>query len=281
MGIRERSDYMTGHGGLRLFFRVWEPEEPTGSLVLVHGVNEHTGRYHHVARFFAERGMAVYGLDHRGHGRSEGVRCYVERFEDYLHDLRQMVDLASIHGKPLMLGHSLGGLISFRYGLAYPETIAALILSSPYFQLKLKVNPIERMAAPLLAKLLPRLQLPGKLPARVLCRNPEVVKAYEEDPYIHKGVTPRWFMESERVRTELYEGAAAQMRLPVLFLQSGDDHLVDPEGTRAVYEALTHSRKAFRLYPEAYHELLNDPGYEAILLEIVNWLKEQELTAKM
>ncbi|HYF93667.1 MAG TPA: alpha/beta hydrolase [Symbiobacteriaceae bacterium] len=275
--ISERTGNFTGAGGVRLFFRIWEPEAPRATLVLVHGMNEHIGRYAHVAQFFAERGFAVYGMDHRGYGQSEGPRCHVNRFEEYLEDLRLLVDMAQERTRPFMVGHSLGGLIAFRYALAYPDTIEALVVSSPFFAQKTKVDPVTRALAPILSLMLPRLQLSVPFAPENVCRDPDIVQKYATDPLVGRKATPRWFTEATRAGLACHQGLTQSMKLPVLFLQAGDDLIVDPEGTRAVYAQVPHQRKAFKLYPGKYHEIFNDPGREEVFQDILNWLQEQEL----
>lgn len=275
--IRENSGFLTGGGGVKLFYRTWMAEAPRAAMVLVHGMNEHIGRYAHVAEYFVNQGFAVYGLDHRGYGRSEGVRCHVDRFEEYLEDLRLLVDMAREHGTPFMVGHSLGGLISFRYALAYPETLKALVVSSPYFGRKTEVDAVTRTLAPVLSFMLPRLQLSVPFAPENVCRDPEIVQQYANDPLVGRKATPRWFIESSRAALACHQGLTQGMKLPVLFLQAGDDLLVDPEATRTVFGLVPHDQKAFKLYPGKYHEIFNDPGCEAVFQDILNWMQEQDL----
>lgn len=276
--VMEQSGFLTGTGGVKLFYRTWKPEQPKGSMVLVHGMNEHIGRYAHVADFFANQGFAIYGLDHRGYGQSEGPRCFVSRFQDYLDDLRIVVEMAAKeHGTPMMVGHSLGGLISFRYALAFPETLRALVVSSPYFAGRTKVDPVTRAMAPLLSFMLPRLQMQVPFKPENVCRDPEVVTRYATDPLVGRTATPRWFMELNRAALACHQGLTQGMKLPVLFLQAGDDLLVDPEATRTVFGQVPHERKAFKLYPGKYHEIFNDPGHDEVFHDILNWMREQDL----
>lgn len=275
--MREQTGHFQGQGGLKLFYRVWEPEQPQGSILLVHGMNEHSGRYGHVAEYFAGHGLAVFALDHRGYGQSEGTRCHVDRFEDYLSDLRTFADTAQRYGKPIMAGHSLGGLIAFRYAVAYPETIKALVVSSPFFRAKVEPKPIEKALAPLLSLVMPRLQMPSGLSPADVCRDPEVVRAYATDPLVGTKATPRWFTECTRAALACHQGLSAGLEVPALFLHAGDDKLTDPEATRAVYEQVPHSRKRLKLYPGLYHELFNEPERAQVFEDVLNWLREQEL----
>ena len=276
--MRENSGHLTARGGLKLFYRTWEPDQPTGTVVLVHGMNEHIGRYEHVAQFFAGHGFAVYALDQRGFGQSEGDRCYVDRFEDYLADLHQFVQTAQSYGKPIMIGHSMGGLIAFRYALAYPETLSSLVVSSPFFGVRVQASAVQKALAPLMSLMIPKLQLAVPFAPEAVCREPEIQQKYAADPLVWKKTTPRWFTETTRARLACHEGLTAGMKLPVLFLQAGEDKLVDPLATRAIYEQVPHNRKAFKLYPEMYHEIFNDPDRQVVFADILAWLGEQHLT---
>lgn len=277
--METRTGSLTGLGGLKLFYRVWEPKRSTGSIILVHGVAEHTGRYQHVADFFAAMGLTVYAPDHRGHGKSEGPRSHVDRWGDYLHDLDLMVAVASETGKPIMLGHSMGGLITFRYALAYPEKLRAVILSSPWFGTQAKVSKVELALAPLLSRLVPMLRMPPKLAAADVCRDPAVVAAYAADPLIEVKFTTRWAVEGLGAIAASHQEAGT-FNLPVLFLQAEADRLVDPASTRAVFDRLRSDRKTYKMYPAMYHEILNDPAKDQVFADIRKWLNEQGLTSQ-
>lgn len=266
---------MIGVGGLKLYYRKWEPSHPVGSLVIVHGTNEHIGRYQHVVDYFAAKGMAVYALDQRGYGRSEGVRCYVDHFSDYLSDLQRFLTLCHLRA-PVMVGHSLGGLIAYRYAVTYPQGLSGLILSSPFFALRYPVGLLRRFVAPVLSRAAPRLQLKFSIPGKLLTRNPAVAEAYEADPLVGKTITPRWFMECQRAARDSLKGSGS-LTVPVLFLQAGEDYLVNPDAARIVYESVPHDRKRFRLYLTKYHEIFNDPGYKEVFAYIWQWLNEQGL----
>jgi len=276
--MRERSGTLTGLGGLKLFYRCWEPERAQGSLVLVHGAGEHVGRYEHVAAWFADRGFAVWAMDHRGHGRSEGVRMHVDRFSDYLVDLAEFVKMAAAsHGRPVMIGHSMGGLIAYRYAAEHPETISALVLSSPWFLSRAKVSRLEQALAPLLAVIAPRLQVKSAIPPEICTRSAERIARDRQDPLRCQTATPRWFVECTRAAAECRTTVTFPEGVPVLFLVAGTDHLVDPDATRAVFDRIRHADKQFKLYPEKYHEIFNDPGYEDVFADILNWLRAHGL----
>lgn len=243
-------------------------------MVLVHGAGEHLGRYDHVARRLAGEGVAVYACDHRGHGRSGGVRMYVDAFADYVADLRKLVGL--VPGKPLMVGHSMGGLIAHQYALAYPETISGLVLSSPWFAMKTPPAAPVRLLVPLLAALAPRLSLKTAIKAEDCTRDPEMRAAYASDPLASPTMTPRWFVEIQGAQRRSF-AQAAELKLPFLLLQAGADRLVDPQASETIYKLTIEGDKQFKLYPELFHELFNEPERETVLNELIGWARQREL----
>src|SRR6266404_5679829 len=105
-----REERVTGTGGLNIFVRSWRPNEPARAIVIIcHGFNAHSGQYQSVGEQFAAAGLAVYALDLRGRGRSDGERLYVEKFADYVSDVATVISLAKEREPSLaifLLGHS-------------------------------------------------------------------------------------------------------------------------------------------------------------------------------
>lgn len=260
--------------GTELFYRRWSPAESRGTLVIVHGFNEHSGRFDHVAQYWVDQGLTVWALDQRGHGRSGGPRAYVERWDDYVDDLHAFITGPVGGGQPLLLGHSMGGMITFRYGLAHPESIKALVITSPLFQNRAQPTAIDALMAPVASRLLPKLLRPAPLDPSTLSRDPAVGTAYAADPLVGKQGTPRWFTEMQKAAAASL-AEAPNFRLPILVLAAGADALVDPDATERVYQAIGSNRKRLKRYPDFYHELLNEPEKASILAEIRAWLDEE------
>jgi pimeloyl-ACP methyl ester carboxylesterase len=74
--------------------------------------------------------QVVY-LDLRGHGRSEHGDPDGWSFEACADDVAAFCDALGIE-RPIVLGHSLGGLVALVYGLRHPEHPAGLVLQSTY-----------------------------------------------------------------------------------------------------------------------------------------------------
>lgn len=283
MAVAQQEGTFLGVGNLRLFYQRWLPAEgkPAAALIVVHGNGEHTGRYTHMARWFAERRVAVYCMDQRGYGRSGGVRGHVSRFDEYLADLRIFVDLVAEYSaglaRPVLLGHSLGGLVALRYAEQFPETLRGLILCSPWLALARPFPAPARAVIGVLSVVAPRLHWDtsgrGGGPDRVR-RDPAMSRFVAADPLRVRRMTPRWFTEVTRAQRAAIDDAI-NLDLPSLWLQAGSDHVVSAAVSRQAFDCVHHADKTFHLFPEAYHELHNEPEAERtrIFGLIEEWLQ--------
>ncbi len=239
-------------------------------MVLVHGIGEHSGRYEHVGGAFAEAGVDVLAHDQRGFGRSGGTRAYVESFDDYLADVEPLIADRRTLGVPVILmGHSLGGLVSASYLLSSRPQPDLAVLSSP--ALAAELPGWQRASAPVLGSIIPKLKIPADFDGSVLSRDPDVQRAYEEDPLRVPVTTARLGREilhgMTRVNTHL-----DRLELPTYVFHGSDDTLVPPSASAPleVLPNVTH-----RLWPGLRHECLNEPEHEQVLAEIIAWLDTQ------
>ena len=190
-------------------------------VVIAHGAGEHSGRYAHVAQRLVDEGYAVYAIEHRGHGRSQGPRALIDRIDNAVADLDKLVAIAAdAHpGAPVfLLGHSMGGTIAVSYALAHQQRLAGLVLSGPLAALEAVPAPM-RLTAATLSALAPRTPLIA-IDASLVSRDPAVVGDYQSDPLVHHGKLP--------ART-VVELAGAIEAFPEAV---GDDHRADADHVR-------------------------------------------------
>lgn len=254
----------TGTGGVPIAWRRLVPATaPRGVVVVSHGYAEHVGRYLPWAEHLASRGLVAVGLDHRGHGKSGGPRGHVRDFEEFVADVRTLVDLVESWwpGTPRVLfGHSMGGLIAFLYLLRHGDTVRAGALSSAAFALPPQGPPWQLKLAMGLGRVVPRMPLGTKLDQGALSRDPEVGRAYVADPLVHRRATAGFFRAFIRAQ-ERALAEAASLRTPLLILQAGADRLVSPAGAEAIAARLRTDHE-LAILPGYYHELLNEPPAE-------------------
>ncbi len=265
-----------GHGGLRLYWQAWLPEaEVRAALLVAHGYGEHGGRYGNLVERFVPRGFAVYALDHRGHGRSEGPRGHVGRFAELvadLHALRVRVEAVE-RGKPLfLLGHSLGGLVVVRYLLIHASGLAGAVLSSPALAVAEEPPRFLQWLGRVLSIVAPRTSFQSNVRPELLSRDSVVGAAYAADPLVHKRATARFFTELQWAMLDAEE-RAPEIRVPILVLQAGDDRVVQAAATERFAGQVGAEVKELRVYPELFHEIFNETDRERVFADLEHWLE--------
>jgi alpha-beta hydrolase superfamily lysophospholipase len=269
--------FFSARDGLRLFWQVVRAPAPAAHVGLVHGYAEHMGRQVEVTRALRDAGYTVHMLDCRGHGQSGGKRAHVDRFDDYLSDLELFLARVKEQAgdKPLfLLGHSHGSLIAARYLLDKPEAVRGVVLSSPYFRLKLQVSPLKIMAGKLIGKVLPSLPMKNELKPEQLTRDVAIQNATRTDPLYQQIATPRWFTESTAAQETVLR-RATEFVTPFLLLFGGADPIADPAAGREFYEAATSKDKQHKQYDGLLHELFHEPERDMVFKDLVGWLDER------
>jgi len=273
--IRRIESHFDGAGGRRLFGRSWLPERPRRSLLLVHGYGEHSGRYEHVAAWFAQRGSAVHAYDHQGHGLSAGPRCHVRHFDDFLDDLDVAVDRAWQGGGELprfVVGHSLGGLIVSTWARERQPKLSGLVVSAPALSSP-DVSRSRLATLRVMRRVLPTLSVQSRLEAEALSRDPTVVASYLSDPLVNLETTLSLAAEVFAAMRRTAPGGAG-VTLPTLMLQGAEDRLCDPAASERFARAVADCR--YRCYPGLRHEIFNEPEQEQVFEDVQRWMLEQE-----
>ena len=276
--IAHDEGFLTAGQGEELFWRSWEaadaPVAARAVVALMHGYGEHGGRYHHVASALARAGYPVMALDARGHGRSLGSRGHVESYDDYAADLDRLVSAIRERwpSRPVfVLGHSNGGLIALRHALGFPGRATGYVLTSPFCGFKIQVPAPKAVAGKLMSRVWPSFSMPSGIDPAVVSQIPEVVEHYRTDPLVHSVATARWFTETQDAQADTL-AHARQIDQPFLWLVAGADALADPRAAEAIYHELGSANREFELFPELYHEILNERAWPDILRRIVAWL---------
>lgn len=264
-----------GADGLDLYYQSWLPDgAPKASIVIVHGMAEHGGRYRHVVETLVPKGYAIYAADHRGHGRSPGKRMFVERWSDYLDDLGIFVKLVKEWAgkRPFFLyGHSMGGNIVLNYALRHPEGYNGVIASAPAVG-KLDIPPFLALLSKLFSRLAPAMQLKTNLEVNDISRDPAEVAAYAADPLVQDVGTPRFAVELAK-SAEWAMAHAAEFKPPLLLIHGDGDNLVNVESSRKFFASVPIQDKKLIVYKGGAHESHNDIHREQVITDIEQWLE--------
>jgi acylglycerol lipase len=260
---------VAGADATPLHVRNWPPTgEPWATVLIVHGIGEHSGRYERTGRLLAEAGLDVHAFDLRGHGLSGGRRVYVRRWEDFLDDLEMRLRAVREPGRPLVLfGHSLGALIALTYACSDRPAPDLLVLSAP--PLGAAVPVWQRSLAPILSRLAPTLVLANPISGDQLAHDPAVGIAYFADPLVQPRSTARLGAELFKAMKRGRAGLG-RLHVPTLVIHGGADTLVPTAGSEPLASIPGVER---RVLPNLRHETLNEPQGPEVVAGIVEWLR--------
>ncbi len=266
--------------GPPLFTRHCPAPREKARMVVTHGLGEHSGRYLPLAKHLADLGITLWMLDLRGHGQSGGKKGHVDAFDEYLEDVRYVLNLA-LDGKPaetkcFLLGHSMGGLVAILFALEHQDQLDGLVISSPALGVSAPVPAAKAIAAKILARCLPRLGIKNELDPQNISRDPQIVRQYIEDPLVHDRVSTNWYVQFLKA-TEKALGRAADITIPILVQAAGEDRLVSTAAVKTFFEKLTISDRALYVYDDLYHEIYNEtePDRQKVISRLCTWLTRQ------
>jgi acylglycerol lipase len=259
--MKHQEGFFKGVADFNIFYQCWLPDQkPVAILLVAHGFAEHSGRYMNLVNFFVPKGYAVFALDHRGHGRSDGERVRIEKFSDYLKDLKIFFDLVRNENpgdKIFLVGHSMGAAISTVYVLRQQHELAGLILSGGGIITEdMPAQPTRPVGQP--------------LDTEFISRDPAVIAAYVNDPLVYRGPIPAGSALSES-RNQLPE-LVPQIILPILIMAGNDPLVTDGIRSQALFERVGSEDKTLRLYDRLRHEIFNEPEYKEVMQDMEDWL---------
>ena len=265
--------FITSSDGTRLFFRRHAAAAPSARVLVIHGFAEHSGRYLELLDALADAGFDALAFDLRGHGRSEGRRAHLRRFEDYLDDTRAAFAALTegSDGTALVFGHSMGGLIATHFAASEPRRCRALALSGPMFARALAVNPLKLLAAHVLGRLLPIFSMPSGITGAHLTSDPAEIALHDADPLVLHQARAGWFIALEAAMAAA-PAAVARLTMPLYLMHGEADPLTAFDASRALFPSAPSIDKTFVPRPGMRHETLHEVGRETVRANLVAWL---------
>lgn len=268
-----KEETFTGLHGTALHLRSWCPESAQAVVILVHGLNSHSGQYLWTAEQLRAAGFAVYAHDHRGRGKSEGRRFYIDDISEYTRDLGAVISLAkSRHPglKVFVLGHSMGGVVGCVWAFDHQAEIAGFICES--FAYRVPVPGAVAAVLRVIGRIAPGLPV-FKLQMKDFTRDPQALAALEADALCRGEIQPARTAAALLAATANMKARFPSVTLPLLLLHGTKDHATLPAGTQEFFALAGSADKTLKLYEGHYHDLLNDLGKQQVMDDILAWLR--------
>ena len=262
-----------GYDNVEIYAKKDIVENPKANVVIVHGICEHLDRYDYLVSKLNKQGYNVYRYDARGHGRSGGKRGDLNKYQDYLDDLDKYIDLVKQEYpnlKIILLGHSMGGLVSTSYASVYKDKIDYLVLSGA-------ANITPKQARPL--KILPMFAIKNVKYKNNLgdgvCSDKEVVELYNNDPLVLKEATMGLMKNVFIGGCKLVKDNIANICVPTLVMHGKGDGIVDYSTATWTYENLTVEDKELKIYDGLFHEIFNEVKKDVVIEDLLHWLNDR------
>lgn len=263
-----------------LYLQRWKRDDwpCDATIIITHGVAEHSDCYNATAEALANQRFQVFAWDLPGHGKSYGQRGYVKAFSEFTERLDfiiQEVKKLIVDDSPLYLfGHSLGGLITLKYVLEHPKApVQAVLLSSPALGVKVAVPMIKDRAARVLNLFAPKITIPHELEFNDLSRDRAVVNTYSKDPLRHKKFSAPLYLGILEAMEEV-QNRAHHIELPIHIQAAGQDRIVDTVATQLFFKKLGSTEKKLKIYEESFHEIFNDLNRQEVVDDLVAYLRQ-------
>ncbi|MBT3226346.1 MAG: alpha/beta hydrolase [Deltaproteobacteria bacterium] len=275
--MKNQENYFDGINETKIYYQTWTPDSPKGLILVIHGYGEHSGRYMNVVDTLVPDGYTVWALDNRGHGKSEGRRCHVNRFTDFLEDVQIFEKIArGAHPKlPVhVLGHSMGSLIANHYvSSREAQNYKSLTLSGTGAAPGPAINAILVLISNILSAIVPRLSLASGLDPNFISYDQKVVEAYVNDPLVENKITTRLGSEMMASLPKMIP-AAAKLEIPTMMQIGSEDESFHPDSWDKLFAAIGVEDKVFKKYEGCRHEVYNEIKKEVPLGDLKEWLNK-------
>lgn len=269
-GIKMESKIISSFDGTKLFLKKDMPINPKAIVLIVHGLCEHQGRYDYLTQKLNQKGFGVYRFDHRGHGKSDGIRVYYDDYTQIFEDVNVLVDLIKKENTNLplfLIGHSMGGYAISLYGSHFPSKADGYVLSGALTRNNANIGTaLEK-------DLDPMTYLPNELGSGI-CSDPKVVEAYAKDPLVEKEISAGLFYSLFGGLDWLKENSHRFVD-PILVLHGANDGLVSEKDSRDFFGDISSENKTLKIYAKLYHEIFNEYSKDEVIGDILFWLEKQ------
>jgi len=276
--VAYKESNIQGISNFKLYTQAWELNHPIANVHLIHGYGEHSSRYEAEAARLNAAGFSVYTYDQRGHGKSDGLRGYVNRFDNYVTDCKSFIEDSWNDDIPsFIFGHSVGALVSVNFIIDHhfaPSNLKGVVTTSAAMKISRDIAPLLQKLSGVIGVILPKLRT-VKIDSSFISRDPEVVKLYDSDPLIlRKGTHARSASELIKIMKKM-ESKFPNFKHPLLVMYGGEDKLIEPEGSELFYNKAGSEDKEILKFKKSFHEITRDYDKDKVMSKMISWMKDR------
>lgn len=279
--MKNNTGYFDGRENRKLFFQYWVPDsgEIKAFIVAMHGWATHSDRMNVPARYFTEKGYAIYSFDLRGHWRNSGENPgHIDSMEHIQKDIVLFMDVVKKDAgdkKIFIMGHSFGGLISLIFAINHPA-LPGVLVSSPMLGQVLNLPIGKKFAKKLtgpIAKISPSLMIQLSIDQNQLTTDLKILREHIADDKKLEQISVKTASEMDKSMKWAMK-RASKLSCPVLIMQAGNDKLVDKTKTKKYFENVKSTDKTYKEYEDFLHELWNEKGRAQVYQDMYVWLEK-------
>ena len=278
-GSTNFQEKFTNAKGLSIYYKAWLPKDKMKGLVIfMHGIGEHCNRYSHVFPVLADAGLAVFALDHHGHGQSEGKRVTCESLSHYTDDGHQLTQIALEYLKTqpeklFLMGISFGALLSAHMALSKKYEWDGLILAAGAIGVEMNcILKVQKVASSLMNALIPNAFLVPAVDPKHMSKDPEAVKSYMEDPLVVNGNLRVCVGYNILKGMKELEERRSELTLPILVLHGTADQCTSPVASEELVQHVSSADKTFQPLDGLYHCIFHEPEQQIVINCVKDWL---------
>lgn len=257
-------------------YRRWQARNPKAIFLLVHGLGGHSGRWEFLSEFFQNRDFSSYAIELKGFGETKDLKGHIDSFDIYFADIHRLYNIIAKENpgkKIFIIGESMGALISFLIAASKPDLFNGLICISPAFTSRIKFTLLDYLKLLFFIFVNPKKHIDVPFDSGMCTADNVYREKMNSNPREHRLATPKLLFNTgiAQIQCRLLKN---KIKIPILFLLSGKDMLVDPEASRKVFNGLAVKEKKKIEYPAMQHALSIETGKEQVFEDTLQWMND-------
>ncbi|HQP91189.1 MAG TPA: alpha/beta fold hydrolase [Candidatus Omnitrophota bacterium] len=257
-----------------LVYRSWQTASPAASLVLVHGLGAHSGRWDEFAGYMQKKDISSYAIDLKGFGHTKTFKGHIDTFRTYLKDIKELCNISKKSQpdkKVFCAGESMGGLLAYLLALEDPSFCDGVILMSPAFKTKFKVTVQDYINVFGALLYNPKKVFDLPIIPEYCTRERKYQDMIKEDERECHGASSSLLTRIVFAQFGSFL-TRKEFRLPILFLLAGEDRIVDTSASINLFKGLKAIDKKLVVYDGMYHAISIDKGRENVFHDTADWI---------